>query len=66
MIFENAVFVDGALLDTDFKDVASKSFNAEITDTRFNNPVTASTKINDWVNRVTRGKIPSLVEPGTE
>lgn len=66
MIFKNAVFVEGAHLDPGFKQVAANAYHADIIDTLFKNPVAASSTINGWVNKATRGKIPSLVEPGTE
>nr|WIM01423.1 antichymotrypsin-2-like [Limnephilus flavicornis] len=64
MIFANAVFVEGSQLEPEFKKIAANAFNAEIINTRFNNPVAASSTINDWVKIATKGKIPSLVEPG--
>lgn len=65
MIFKNAVFVEGAQLDSAFKQVAANAYHADIIDTLFKNPIAASSSINNWVNKVTKGKIPSLVEPGS-
>jgi serine protease inhibitor len=46
-----------------FVAVAKNSYNAEVDSLDFRNGTAAAARINNWVGRETRGRIPKLVEP---
>ena len=48
----------------DYETVVRSFYNADIQGLDFSDPERASTAVNEWVNNVTRGLIPTLVEKG--
>ena len=49
---------------TQYQNTLKKYYNADIAMVDFPSPLYAAQSINGWVNMVTHGQIPSLVEPG--
>lgn len=47
-----------------YQNVLKKYYYAEIERVDFPSPVNAAQSINGWVNKVTHGQIPTLVDPG--
>jgi len=47
-----------------YQNILKKYYDADITKVDFPSPVYAAQVINNWVNTVTHGQIPFLVDPG--
>jgi len=47
-----------------YQNILKKYYSADIARVDFPSPVYAAQSINGWVNTVTHGQIPSLVDPG--
>ena len=53
----------GFALKPTFVAVAKNSYDAEIESVDFRNGIAAAARINNWVNRETKSRIPKLIEP---
>jgi serine protease inhibitor len=48
-----------------YESVLKEHYMAQVEKVDFSSPASAAQSINGWVNMLTHGQIPSLVEPGT-
>lgn len=59
----NALWVAiGLPVKRSFIDVATSHYSAEVANLDFHNGAAAAARINEWVNRETKGRIPTLIE----
>jgi serine protease inhibitor len=62
----NQIFLSHTLTpQLQYESVLKKHYMAQIEKVDFSSPVSAAQFINGWVNMLTHGQIPSLVESGT-
>jgi serine protease inhibitor len=61
----NRIFLSSTFTpQSQYQNILKKYYNADIATVDFPSPLYAAQSINGWVNMVTRGQIPSLVDPG--
>jgi serine protease inhibitor len=62
----NKIFLSETIApQSQYESILKKHYMAQIEKVDFTSPVAAAELINRWVNDLTHGLIPSLVEPGT-
>ena len=60
----NALWVaEGFPVNRSFVEVATSHYSAEVANLDFRNGAAAAGRINQWVNRETKGRIPTLIDP---